>query len=39
MRVHKRLVDIVEYAPKMIDSLQRLEVPAGVEIEIKIQQA
>ena len=37
MRVHKRLVDIIEYTPKTIDSLQRLDLPAGVEIEIKVE--
>ncbi|MDA8385117.1 MAG: 30S ribosomal protein S10 [Actinomycetota bacterium] len=37
MRVHKRLLDIVEHTPKTVDSLQRLDVPAGVDIEIKIQ--
>ena len=39
MRVHKRLIDIVDPTPKTIDSLQRIELPAGVDIEIKIQQA
>ena len=39
MRIHKRLLDIVEPSPKTVDSLQRLELPAGVDIEIKIQQA
>ena len=39
MRVHKRLLDILEPSPKTVDSLQRLELPAGVDIEIKIQQA
>ena len=38
MRIHKRLIDIVEPPPKTVDSLQRLELPAGVDIEIKIQQ-
>ena len=37
MRVHKRLLDIVEHTPKTVDSLQRIELPAGVDIEIKIQ--
>ena len=36
MRIHKRLLDIVEHTPKTVDSLQRLELPAGVDIEIKI---
>ena len=38
MRIHKRLIDIVEPSPKTVDSLQWLELPAGVDIEIKIQQ-
>lgn len=37
MRIHKRLIDIIEPNAKTIDSLQRLELPAGVDIEIKIQ--
>ena len=39
MRVHKRLIDIVGPNAKTIDSLQRIELPAGVDIEIKIQNA
>ena len=39
MRIHKRLLDIIDPTPKTVDSLQRLELPAGVEIELKIQQA
>ena len=39
MRIHKRLIDILEPSPKTVDSLQRLELPAGVDIEIKIQQS
>jgi small subunit ribosomal protein S10 len=39
MRVHKRLIDIVDPSPKTIDSLQRIELPAGVDIEIKLQTA
>jgi small subunit ribosomal protein S10 len=38
LRIHKRLIDILEPSPKTVDSLQRLELPAGVDIEIKIQQ-
>ena len=38
MRIHKRLIDIIEPSPTTVDSLQRLELPAGVDIEIKIQQ-
>ena len=37
MRIHKRLIDILEPTPKTVDSLQRLDLPAGVDIEIKIQ--
>ena len=37
MRTHKRLIDIIDPTPKTVDSLQRLDLPAGVDIEIKIQ--
>lgn len=33
---HKRLIDILEPTPKTIDSLTHLELPAGVDIEIKM---
>lgn len=36
MRTHKRLIDITEVAPKTIESLSNLSLPAGVEIEIKM---
>ena len=36
MRVHKRLIDIVSPTDKTIDSLTHLELPAGVDIEIKM---
>ena len=36
LRVHKRLVDILEPNAKTIDSLTRLPMPAGVEISIKL---
>ena len=39
MRIHKRLLDILDPSAKTVDSLQRLDLPAGVDIEIKIQQA
>ncbi|HHT70534.1 MAG: 30S ribosomal protein S10 [bacterium] len=35
MRVHKRLIDILEPTPKTIDALMRLDLPAGIDIEIK----
>ena len=38
MRTHKRLLDIVDPTSKTVESLQRLDLPAGVDIEIKIQQ-
>jgi len=37
IRIHKRLLDIVDPGPKTVDSLQRLDLPAGVDIEIKLQ--
>ena len=37
MRIHKRLIDIIEPTSKTVDSLQRIDLPAGVDIEIKIQ--
>ncbi len=37
MRIHKRLLDILEPSPKTVDALQRLDLPAGVDIEITIQ--
>ena len=37
--VEHRLLDIVEPTGKTVESLQRLDLPAGVDIEIKIQQA
>ncbi len=36
MRVHKRLVDIFDPTPKTIDSLMNLNLPAGVDVEIKM---
>ena len=36
MRIHKRLIDILDPTPKTVDSLMRLELPAGVEVEIKL---
>jgi small subunit ribosomal protein S10 len=35
MRIHKRLIDILEPSAKTIDSLMSLDLPAGVDIEIK----
>ncbi len=36
MRTHKRLIDILMPTPKTVDSLMRLDLPAGVDIEIKL---
>jgi len=36
MRTHKRLIDILDPTPRTIDSLQRLDLPAGVDIELKL---
>ncbi len=36
MRIHKRLLDILEPTPKTIDALMRLDLPAGVDVEIKL---
>jgi small subunit ribosomal protein S10 len=36
MRIHKRLVDIVEPSQKTVEELMKLDLPAGVDIEIKM---
>ncbi|GEN88616.1 30S ribosomal protein S10 [Oceanobacillus sp. FSL W8-0428] len=36
MRTHKRLIDILEPTPKTVDALMRLDLPSGVDIEIKL---
>ena len=36
MRTHKRLIDILDPTPGTVDSLMRLDLPAGVDIEIKL---
>ena len=36
IRTHKRLIDVMEPDSKTIDTLMRLNLPAGVDIEIKI---
>ncbi len=38
MRTHKRLMDVVEPTPQTIDALMKLDLPAGVDVEIKIGQ-
>ena len=36
MRTHKRLIDIIKPSQKAIEALMSLELPAGVEIEVKL---
>ena len=36
MRVHKRLIDIMQPTPQTVDALQNLNLPAGVDVEIKM---
>ncbi len=35
MRTHKRLIDIIEPSSAVMDALMKLELPAGVDVEIK----
>jgi small subunit ribosomal protein S10 len=35
MRIHKRLIDVVEMTSRTIDQLMNIELPAGIDIEIK----
>ncbi|HPB59475.1 MAG TPA: 30S ribosomal protein S10 [Candidatus Saccharicenans sp.] len=35
MRVHKRVIDISEYSNETIEELQKLDLPAGIDVEIK----
>jgi small subunit ribosomal protein S10 len=39
MRIHKRLLDIINPTQQTVETLKRLDLPAGVEIEIKLQNA
>ena len=36
IRIHKRLLDIVEPSPKTVDALMQMDLPAGVDIEVKL---
>ncbi|HEX7456276.1 MAG TPA: 30S ribosomal protein S10 [Candidatus Nanoarchaeia archaeon] len=36
IRTHKRLIDIIEPTPKTLDALMHLELPAGVDIEVRM---
>ncbi|MCL2548112.1 MAG: 30S ribosomal protein S10 [Symbiobacteriaceae bacterium] len=35
MRTHKRLIDIIDPSPRTVNDLMKLDLPAGVDIEIK----
>ena len=37
IRTHKRLMDIVDPTDKTVDALMKLDLPAGVDVEIKVQ--
>ena len=36
-KIHKRLIDILNSTPKTVEALMKLDLPAGVDIEIKVQ--
>src|SRR5699024_2235306 len=36
MRTHKRLIDIIDPTPKTVDSLMKIDLPSGVDIELKL---
>ncbi len=36
IRTHKRLIDILESTPQTVDALMKLDLPAGVDIEIRV---
>ena len=36
IRTHKRLVDIMDPSPKTVDALMQMDLPAGVDIEVKL---
>ncbi len=36
IRTHKRLIDIVDWLPQTVDALMKLELAAGVDVEIKL---
>jgi small subunit ribosomal protein S10 len=35
-RIHKRIMDIYESTPQTVDALMKLDLPAGVDVEIKV---
>jgi len=36
IRIHKRLIDILDPTPKTVDELMNLQLPSGIEVEIKM---
>ena len=36
MRIHKRLIELDQTTPKTVDELMKLDLPAGVDVEIKL---
>lgn len=36
IRTHKRMLDIVDWSPQTVDALMKLELSAGVDVEIKV---
>jgi small subunit ribosomal protein S10 len=36
IRTHKRLLDIIDWSPQTVDALMKLDLPSGVEVEIKL---
>ncbi|MCX7338697.1 MAG: 30S ribosomal protein S10 [Alphaproteobacteria bacterium] len=36
IRTHKRLVDIIDWLPQTVDALMKLDLPSGVDVEIKL---
>ncbi|HWP37288.1 MAG TPA: 30S ribosomal protein S10 [Gemmatimonadales bacterium] len=37
LKTHKRLIDITEARPQTVDALTKLDLPAGVDVEIKVE--
>jgi small subunit ribosomal protein S10 len=36
IRTHKRLIDIIDWLPQTVDALMKLDLPSGVDVEIKL---
>jgi len=36
IRTHKRVLDIIDWSPQTVDALMKLDLPSGVEVEIKL---